>query len=369
MKPSRLISIFAGIIIILIIILLILIPSKQESEIKIGVIGPFTGPVSRFGEYMREGFDMAIDEINSKGGINNKKLKLIYEDDKCIDISGMVSALQKLKEIDKVVAVLGPYCGTTNVVAGQFSTDNDLFMIAPGDNLGKVGKYKVNTRYLLSKEAEVLADYALKQGWKKLSILHYDNDWGLGYKKAIESYLKDHGGELISAEKYDFSNLDVRTQFLKIKSADPDAVAIFDGTSGELFKQAFDLNLNKPLLSEWEIEKPETKGIAGPALEGVIYALPGGQITDFHRRFKEKYNKDPNIAHIDSYDAAMILAKALEACTNFDPQCMLDYVTNLKNYQGAGGSLTFNEEIWAFEKPFILKTVKNERFVELEEVE
>ena len=73
----------------------------------------------------------------------------------------------------------------------------------------------------------------------------------------------------------------------------------------------------------------------------------------------EKYGKEPNTVHIGSYDAARILAQALEQCPNHEAQCMLDDATSLKDYNGAGGPMTFNKEMWGFDKPFVLKTVQN----------
>ena len=356
---------------ILVAILLILASCTQVADqgtIKVGVIAPLTGPVARFGGYLKEGFDLAIDEVNANGGINGKQIRLLYEDTKCPELTETTVALKKLKEIDEVVAALGPFCGSENMVAGQFSTDNDMFIISPGDNFGNTGEFKVNTRYLLKKEAELMADYSIKQNWKKVGILFYDNDWGQGYKNAIKDYLEAKGGELIIAESYTFASLDVRTQLLKIKEANPDAVVIIDATSGELFQQVREAGINVPLFSEWEIEKPETQGVAGPTIEGVYYFMPGGKETEFHKNFEEKYGKKPDVINTDSYDAAKILAEALSNCDpNYTPQCMLDYVTSLKDYQGGAGPLTFNKESWAFDKPFILKTVKDGKYVEVKE--
>jgi len=349
-------------------ILLILLASctPQPETIKVGVLGPLTGPVARFGDYMREGIEMAVEETNTAGGIRGKKIELIYEDDKCIDVKGATASLHKFKNVDKVAAVLGPYCGGPNWASGKFSTDNSLFIISPGDNFGYTGAFKVNTRYLIAKEAELLADYALKQGWINLAILHYDNEWGQAYRDGIKSYLEAHGGKLIMAEAYTVENLDVRTPLLKIKNAGTDAAVILDALGGEIFNQVREISLSMPLLSEWQIENP-AQGTNATLFEGVVYAMPVFDTTDFHRRFPEKYGKDANIVHVDSFDAAMILSKALDACSTYDPQCMIDFVTNLKDYPGAGGNMTFDKETWNFDKKFVFKTVKNGEFVKLEQ--
>ena len=102
-------------------------------------------------------------------------------------------------------------------------------------------------------------------------------------------------------------------------------------------------------------------------MESVVYFLPTGEETDFHTKFRERYNKEPNIIHIDSYDATMLLIEALRKCNDASHERMPEYVTNVKEYPGAGGLLTFDKESWSFEKPFMLKTVKNGKFVELQE--
>ena len=341
--------------IIVIGIFLLLIGCAEEEVVTIGVLGPFTGPLERSGQHMQEGIELAITEINQAGGINGKHIRLIYEDTKCIDLKGTVTALQKLKDIDKVQAIIGPFCGGTNILAGKFSTENNLFIISPGDNFGYTGQYKINTRYPISKESKLLVDYALKQGWKKLALLYSDSEWGHAYRNRIKNYLDDQGGELIT-EAWTFANLDVRTQLIKIKQAQPDALIITDSTGGLLFKQAKELELKIPLLSEAGIENP---GSIIEALEGVIYFFPDIQKTSF------RHNYGPTIEHIDSYDAAKILAQALEACPSYTASCMMNYVTQLKDYPGAGGPLTFNETIWAFDKPFMLKSVKDGKFVVL----
>lgn len=340
-----------------------MISCTSQESVKIGVLGPLTGPVSQFGQYMRDGFELAREEINVKG-VNGKQITLIYEDDKCIDLAGASSVMKKFKEVDNVVGMVGPYCGGPNNLAGAFSTDNNFFIISPGDNLGHVGKYMVNTRYRLAKEGNLLAEFALKNNWMRVGILYYDNEWGQGYRDSIKSYLQKNGGELVAIEAYTYSSLDVRSQLLKIKETKPDAVVIIDALRGEVFDQVREIGLTAHLLSEWEIENQDT-AVPRASLEGVYYFLPSSGDKSFDEKFKAKYSKTPNISHRDSYDALILFAKALEVCPDQSPQCMTDYVTSLKDYPGAGGKLTFDKESWSFDKLFVLKQVKNGKFVEI----
>ncbi|HLC33067.1 MAG TPA: ABC transporter substrate-binding protein [Candidatus Nanoarchaeia archaeon] len=337
--------------------------AASQSEVKVGAMGPFTGYLAQFGEWLTNGFELAKEEINANGGINGKQLVLVYEDDKCIDNAAVTNGLKKFTEIDNLPGMVGPFCGGPNALAGTFTNETDFFVVAPGDNHGHIGRYMVNTRYLLAKEAHSMADFAVQNDLKRVGILYYDNEWGQGYRAEIRRYLADHGGELVAAESYVYDNLDVRSQLLKLKASNPDAVVIIDATRGELFDQAREIGLNASFISEWEVETVEGK--ARESIEGVHYFLPVGGDASFEEKFKAKYGHAPNMVERDSYDALMLMAKALKNCPDQSPQCMTDYVTALKDYPGAGGNLTFNKESWSFDKPIVHKTVKDGKFVEV----
>lgn len=337
-----------------------------EESIKVGVLGPLTGPVSNMGEYMERGISIAMEDIENQGGIGGRRIELIYEDTKCVDLAGTQTALNKLKELDQVTAIIGPFCGSTNRIAGEFSTSTGMFMISPGDNLGNIGKYKVNTRYLIEEEAKKLAEYAAAQGYKRVGLLYNLNDWGVEYKRTLEWYLPELGSELTISEGYDYGNLDVRTQLLKIDNIGVDALVIIDSTTGTLFAQPKELGLDIPLLSEWQIETGAAKLGSRDSLEGVVISSPAFEETMFHKKFEEKYGYQPNDISADSYNAMILIADAMRACPEYDSECMLEFVTSLENYPGASGPLTFNKEKWAFEKEFVYKKYQNGEFVPID---
>ena len=353
-------------VVIVAVIILFSSSNTEQDEIKIGVLAPLTGPLSEFGEYMKSSFDMALEEINSEGGINGKTITFIYEDTGCINLAGTTSALTKFKNIDNVVSVLGPFCGGTTHLAGRFSTDNDIFIINSGDNFGRNGDYLLGTRYLIKDEGSLLAQYVVDQGWDEVGILYYNNEWGSGYKNAIGEELEKTGAKFVREESYTFENLDVRTSLTKIANTNPDTIIIIDSTTGDLFKQVYELGIDIPLLSEWEIEIPVSLGNVDASLEEVVYFYPVTEETEFHQNFRERYGESPTVVSIDAYDAAKIMFESIKNCPDYNNDCMLDHVTSLKDYPGAGGLMTFDKERWGFEKKFVKKTIKNGKPIVLE---
>jgi len=336
----------------------------ETSPVKIGVAAPLTGPIAEIGGFYRDAAELAAAEINADGGINGRPVQLVYGDTQCPDNVQALNTFKKLHEIDQVEAIVGPFSGTANRIAGDYSQQTGALFVSSGDNFGKLSPRMVHTRYLIDDEAQLLADYAVAQGWRRMGILYYNNDWGESYRLAMETKLREVGGELVVSESYTHGNLDVRTQLLKIKEAEPDAAIIIDGAGGELFTQAAEIGLDIPLLSEWEVAKRDARMSAGTALNGVRLFLPITEETAFKSAFEVRYDEEPNTIHIDTYDALMLLRDGMEFCGVDDKTCIVDYMTSQKDYAGAGGPMTFDKGRWAFKKPFRLVTIMDGEVVD-----
>jgi len=337
----------------------------SDVPVKVGVIGPFTGVAAFYGQYMREGIDLALEDFNKAGGIDGRNITIIYEDDKCIDLKSVPVILEKFKSVDEVEGTIGPFCSSPILIATKFAQENHLVMVTPGDNLGKKSASAFSTRYLLSDEADAIARYALSQEKKRIAILYLDSDWGRSYKEDILAFLNENGGSLIDAEPYTYDNLDVRSQLAKIKEARPDSLVVIDGTGGDLFKQVKEIGFDIPVFSEWQIEK-DPSAVAPDYLEGVVYFRPQDSSTqEFRERFMVRYGHAPNVIMVDSYDAAMILFDSLKGCAGKGSDCVSARISSLRGWPGAQGTLSFDKDRWAFSKQLIAKTVKDGRFVYL----
>lgn len=340
-------------------------PAESDVPVKVGVIGPFTGVAAFYGQYMREGIDLALEDFNKAGGIGGRNITFVYEDDKCIDLKSVPVILEKFKSVDEVAGAIGPFCSTPILIAAKFAQEEGMVMVTPGDNLGKKSDYAFSTRYLLSDEADAIAGYSITQGKKRVALLYLDSDWGRSYKEAILAFLNENGGDLVDAEPYTYDNLDVRSQLAKIKEARPDSLVVIDGTGGDLFKQVREIGFDILILSEWQIEK-DSSGVAPDHLEGVVYFRPPDSSTqEFRERFMGRYGHAPNVIMVDSYDAAMVLFDGLKECSGKGSDCVASRISGLKDWPGAQGELTFDQGRWDFKKRLVPKVVKGGRFVSL----
>jgi branched-chain amino acid transport system substrate-binding protein len=334
--------------------------SVELEPIKVGVVGPFSGPIAFYGERMRDGFEMALEEINSLGGVDGRLIELVYEDDGCRP-QNTVNVVHKLVEMDEVVALLGPFCGSSVKAAANLVDEKKVFLITPGDNFGKLTKYYFSTRFLIGREGEELANVAFESGVKKVGVIHIDNDWAHAYIGSFGSELERLGGELTVVESYDYSDSDFRTRLAKISESGADAILVLYGRGGLVFNQIRELGLNLTLLSDMAVEEPyEIQGAAG-ADEGVLYVYSGGVDKGFESEFMSRYNRSSGIVNRDSYDALMILRDALLKCGNskFNSDCLGSYVAMLKDYQSASGVLDYDVTTGGFGKVLAPKVIRN----------
>ena len=119
------------------------------------------------------------------------------------------------------------------------------------------------------------------------------------------------------------------------------------------------------------MQNQQTLDIAGYNAEGIIYSYPGNQgdiqtpaQEAFIATYTKKYGGEPHLVVLNSYDALMILAEALDSCSDVkDTECVREYIQNLPVFDGARGIITSEGEFWNTRFPFHLKTVRDGAYV------
>jgi branched-chain amino acid transport system substrate-binding protein len=329
--------------------------SRQKPEtnsINIGAVLPLTGSAAQWGGPARDGALLAIDEINNEGGINGKKISLIVEDDKCDPTTG-VSATQKLLNSDNPVAIMGAVCSSVTLAIAPIAERDKEILVSPASTnpqITSAGDYIFRVIPTDALRGKVFADYISSQGHKNVSILYINNDGGVGNKDAFSTYFQQAGGKIVSVESYAQDARDMRTQLTKIKQAKPDAVLIvsYPDDTPIVLRQAQELALGVPLFFQTEaLDDPAVIQKAGNAAEGAIYILPakpeGNVAVNFAAQYKEKYGRDPETFAAESYDTIKLLAAIMKSQPNISSESIKTGLYATKNYEGASGVITFDE--------------------------
>ena len=102
---------------------------QEKTPIKIGALLPLSGPNAKYGEEIRQGIELAREELNSQGGINGRNVEVLYEDDQADPKTG-VSAIQKLIDVEGVHVILGPWASGVALATAPIAEDKKVIMLA-----------------------------------------------------------------------------------------------------------------------------------------------------------------------------------------------------------------------------------------------
>ncbi len=337
-------------------ILLVACSQTPETTINIGFIGPLTGTASTYGIPELNAAQIAIDELNSQGGINGKHVTLIVEDGKC-DGAASTTAAKKLIEIDHVSAILGGHCSTESMAVLPITEQNNVFLMAGAtgtDKFSGAGQYAFRTFPPANILYGKLAEFAQEQGTKSIATLSDQGPWPQSVVGNFASRFSQLGGKVLAQETYAPGTTDFRTQLLKIKNKNPDAIMISvqgpDAAAG-IIKQMQELNMSQQIYGDaLVVSKPtyqKTNGLLPPtAIGGTIHVDP--ETNDLTKNVLEKYTTRFGELGLDafyiteSYDGTKIVAALITDCGN-DAACMRTHIL-AKEWQGASGGFTFNEQ-------------------------
>jgi len=327
-------------------------PSAGEPEvIKIGFVNHLTGDAAVYGTSMKKGAEVALAEINNMGGINGKKFEVIFEDDR-LNPTDAISAARKLVEVDKVPIVMGSSSSTITLSILPLMQEMGAILMNSVSTAPSLRDYPGTYFGLMpTDEAQGLewVNFAKDIGEMSAAVMYINNDYGIGVKEAFVKEFQAAGGNLLIAEPHDVGKADFRTELLKVKAKDPKLIFIVSHVKegSIIFKQARELGMDVQWVGDVALESKEVIDLAGPAAEGLICLRVGSKQTPEYERFaaafRSLHNEDPTIWSDFAYDTMWLAAKAVaEAGT--DPQAIRDYLWSVKDYPGASGNKTFDED-------------------------
>ena len=340
-----------------------------DSEvIKIGGIGPLSGPNSTYGISVKEGADLLAEEINAAGGINGKKVEFIFEDDQS-DNTVAALAFNKLVDKDGVCAILGGVTSGTTLAIAPNSTNKKIPMITPTGteptitNVG--GDFMFRGCFVDSFQGEILAKYTKEKLGKTTAAVLYNSssDYSKGIANAYKETLEKNGGQVVEFLSYSSDKeTDFKAQLTKIKSANPEVIVLPDyyNVVGLIAKQARDMGITSQFLGGDGWESEELTKIGGTAVDGAIYINhyyaedTDENVKSFVDSYTKKYNKTPDCFAALSYDTAKILVKAIEKANSTDGTAIRDALAGME-INSVTGNIKFNEERSAVKSAAIIK--------------
>jgi ABC-type branched-subunit amino acid transport system substrate-binding protein len=319
-----------------------------DTEILLGTHQDLSGPVAALGTYLRDGLNLAIDDINAAGGVHGRKIRLIVEDS-TFDPRKAVLATQKLVGKDKVFALVATLGSATTQASMGFALDANvplLFAGTPADfTYTPYNRIKFGLSVPYGEQVRAGVKYMVeKLGKKRPGILYQDDETGLNVLRATEEQLKVHGIALVERTSYKRGEINFSSQIARLKAANCDVVVL-----GTVIRETASA-LQEARKLGWGVDMPGNQAsmnsavikIGGDAVEGFYATSPYLPLTGQEqtpalvallKRYHEKYNKDPEDGLIFGYQAMMLFAEGARlAGRNLSVDTLVAGLEQVKNW-------------------------------------
>jgi branched-chain amino acid transport system substrate-binding protein len=330
----------------------------QEEVVKIGHVGPLTGPNAHIGKDNENGAKMAIDELNAKGTmIGGKKVKfeLLGEDDASDPKIGTTVA-QKLVDAH-VNGVIGHMNSGTTIPASKIYYDAGIPQISPSATNPKYTQQGFNTAFrVVANDGQLggtLGRYAVeKLGAKKIAVIDDRTAYGQGVAAEFSKGAKGAGANIVATQFTNDKATDFSAILTAIKARNPDLVFFggMDAVGGPMLRQMKQLGLKARFMGGDGLCSNALAKLAGDGLEDdqVVCAEAGGvpdagkkALEDFKVAYQKKFNQEVVIYAPYVYDALMTMVDAMQQAKSADPKKYLPYLAKI-HHKGVTGNIVFD---------------------------
>ena len=353
--------------------------SQAASTIKIGVAGPLTGDQAAFGEMLRFGATLAVEEWNAKGGVSlgGKKMKvdILWGDDRHDPKEGVAIAHRFVNS--GVAGVVGHFNSSVSIPTSTVYAEADVVQITPASTNPKLTEQGFGTVFRVcgraDQQGEVAADFvvnALKA--RRVAILHDKTTYGQGLADETKRFLEKKGVNPVFYSGVVQGDKDYTPVLTAAKQKNPEVV-YFGGIHPEailLVKQMRErLGMKAAFMSGDGIVTPEYYKIAGKAAEGTYLTftpdqkkIPAAQAMIKNHR--KRFGKDVGAYTIYSYVAANMILASIQATGSAKGSGIAAHIRG-RAWETALGKMQFDKKGDVLESPYVLWRVKGGKFVEL----
>ncbi len=334
----------------------------QGEPFRIGTILSVSGPGAFLGDHMKRGMELAIEEINARGGINGRKIEWVFYDAET-QASKAVTETRRLIEQDKVDMIVGGGNASGLALAmvpiiekaGMpfISTEGSMAIVTPVSERKWTFKSTIDDDQILQRAADSFA----KRGISSIALLYDSSGFGQSAKEQMEKVAAERKLK-VSYESFNPTDTDLTAQLTRIRASDAKAVicwTIFP--AGVVFlKQARQLGLGDRVLmhSYGFVDERYMKQAEGAAIgiDLLTVKFPVGaelpaadpvktRVLELTARYQKRYNLAPNQYVAQTYDAIYLAAEALKEGGKDKEKARLA-LEGIHNHPGIGGNFNFS---------------------------
>lgn len=355
--------------------------AHAETTVRLGFAAPLTGPQAHYGEDMRNGLTLALEEANAKGiQLDGDKAKfvLVSKDDQA-DPRTAVQVAQQIAD-DGVNGMLGHFNSGTTIPASRVYNEAGIPQIAMATSPEyTLQGYDTTFRMMTSdtQQGAAVGVFMVKDlNAKKIAVIDDRTAYGKGLADQVIAAVKRAGGEVVAREYTTDKASDFTAILTSIKAKGADAIFFggLDAQSGPMRRQMATLGLTQPLVSG-EMTRSETfLKLAGDSANGTYASLAGvplktmAQGEKFAAAYKARFKAEPGVYAPYAYDGAWNMITAMEQAGSAKADKYLPKLAGLKRSGATSSNIAYDKNGDLNEVAVTIYTVKNGKWEEVKTI-
>lgn len=325
---------------------------SSEDTVRIGTIGPLTGEYSLYGESVRDGAKLAVEEINADGGVLGKTLELFSYDSKGDTVEG-VNAYNRLRDEDQIHALLGATFSGVTLAIKTLAVDDNMPVFTPTATHADITPGADNVFracYTDAYQGSAAAMFARDElELEKVAILYNRDD---PYSEGLAEAFKAEFGAAGIVEEVTYGSTDTDYSTLLDTIAQSDAEAVFlpgyVSKVGAILTQAQTKGIDVPFIGGdgWDSIEEKYADVAEGYYFVNHYAKTDESevVQNFVTNYTAKYKEAPNALAALAYDAVYAFAQAAEDAGSVDSDALVAALADLNYEDAVTGSIKFDED-------------------------
>jgi branched-chain amino acid transport system substrate-binding protein len=302
----------------------------HAKDIVVGTSVALTGKYARTGQEQLQGFQMWIEEVNSRGGLLGRKVKLVHYDDESKPETG-ARLYEKLITDDKVDLLIGPYSSDVTLAASTVVEKHNFPMVSSGASSAEIWERGYKNTFGLYTLADLYMDQIIElgksKGLKKIALIYENTAFPRGVALGVKRKAKQLGMQVVFEEEYGKASTDFSSMIIKIKArkADmviggsylPDSTAFMrQAKENRLYAKIFAFAVGPGLPDFGANLGLDAEGVMGNTQWEPTLKLPGA--SDFAVKYKAKYGHEPGYHAGGGYGAGHVLEEAVKKAGSTD---------------------------------------------------
>lgn len=327
--------------------------AQAQETIRMGAVLSLTGANATVGEDVRRAVDMAVDQVNAKGGVLGKKFAVIVEDSGGTPTTAL-NAARKLVSVDKVPVVIGEYSSGISIPLGQYLVKEGIVHIniaSTSVKLRELGATAFNVIGLESYGNRFSAADAWALGYRKVAMIAPNNAYGQGVAHGFRQEFEKLGGKVLVETLYTAGQSTYRRELQQIARSAPDAYiyTAYGQEAAIINREAYELGLRKKpwygILFSMCLSDTAPE-IANGQLGMEVGSVDGAAGKAYAEAFRTRYKQDMKTSYTGyAYDAVLMTAAAINRAKSTAPDAVATALKEVgNNYPGVTGAITFDAE-------------------------